>query len=87
VSPQPERTCIGCGRKAGQADLVRLALVEGRVAVDRVRRGGRGAWIHPDEACLEKAVRRKAFGRAFRGQVAAEPGALRAQLTGNARKD
>jgi len=55
--------------------------------VDRVRRGGRGAWIHPDEACLEKAVRRKAFGRAFRGQVAAEQEALRAQLTGNARKD
>jgi hypothetical protein len=87
VSPQPERTCIGCGRKAGQAELVRLALVEGRVAVDRDRRGGRGAWIHPAEACLEKATRRKAFGRAFRGPAVADPEALRSQLTGIARRD
>ena len=87
MSAQPERTCIGCGLKAGQPDLVRLALVEGRVAVDRVRRGGRGAWLHPAQACLEKAVRRKAFGRAFRGPAAADPEALRGQLTGNARKD
>ena len=82
----PERTCIGCGRKAGQPELVRLVLVEGRVAVDRARRGGRGAWIHPAPACLEKAVRRKAFGRAFRGPAAADPESLRAQLTGNARR-
>jgi uncharacterized protein len=87
VSPQPERTCIGCGLKAGQADLIRLVRVEGQVAVDRMRQGGRGAWIHPVEACLEKAVRRKAFGRAFRGPAAVDPGALRVQLTGNARRD
>ena len=87
MSPQPERTCIGCGRKAGQADLVRLVLVKGQVAVDRMRRGGRGAWLHPEVACLERAVRRKAFGRAFRGPVAVDPGAIRGQLTGNARRD
>jgi predicted RNA-binding protein YlxR (DUF448 family) len=87
VSAQPERTCIGCGLKARQTALVRLVRVEGQVAVDRMRRGGRGAWLHPEEACLEKAVRRKAFGRAFRGPAAVDPGALRGQLTGNARRD
>jgi predicted RNA-binding protein YlxR (DUF448 family) len=26
---------------------------------------GRGAYIHPSQACFEKAVKRKAFGRAL----------------------
>lgn len=29
---------------------------------------GRGAWLHPSAACLEQAVRRKAFSRALRLQ-------------------
>jgi len=32
---------------------------------------GRGAWLHPDPECLEKAERRRAFGRALR--VAGQP--------------
>jgi uncharacterized protein len=31
---------------------------------------GRGAWLHPTPECFELAVRRKAFGRALRLQVA-----------------
>ncbi len=73
----PERTCIGCGEKAGQGELVRLALVDGVVVVDRDRQGGRGAWLHPGEECLERAVKRKAFGRAFRRVVVADAGTLR----------
>ena len=85
---RPERTCVGCGGKAGQPELVRLALVEGRVVLDGERRGGRGAWLHPLESCLERAVRRKAFARAFRQPGAvAETGSLRAMLTRNARQD
>jgi predicted RNA-binding protein YlxR (DUF448 family) len=83
----PERTCIGCRVKAGQGELVRLVLVEGRVVVDRARRGGRGAWIHPTEACLSQAMRRKALGRAFRDRAVADEAVLRVQLTGSARKD
>ena len=30
------------------------------------RRPGRGAHLHPDPACLDKAERRRAFGRALR---------------------
>ncbi|HEY6742099.1 MAG TPA: YlxR family protein [Lapillicoccus sp.] len=32
----------------------------------RHRLPGRGAWLHPSTACLEQAVRRKAFTRALR---------------------
>lgn len=36
---------------------------------ERRRLSGRGAWLHPDPACMERAVARKAFSRAFRGPV------------------
>ena len=84
----PVRTCIGCGGKAARAELVRLRIEGDRVVIDRKGQGGRGAWLHPSAECLERAARRRAFGRAFRGAAAAiEPGELRAGLTGNARKD
>ncbi|WP_427916015.1 YlxR family protein [Sinomonas halotolerans] len=41
-----------------------------RVLVDPRRRlPGRGAWLHPDQACLKLAIKRRAFNRAFRGHV------------------
>jgi uncharacterized protein len=27
---------------------------------------GRGAWLHPDQQCLQEAIRRRAFARALR---------------------
>lgn len=83
----PQRTCVGCGRKASPRELVRLWLVAGQVAVDRARSGGRGAWLHADPACLSRAVRRKGFARAFRGSVSVDEVLLRRQLTADGRKD
>ena len=85
---QPIRTCVGCGGKAAQRTLVRLKAEAGRVVFDRARTGGRGAWLHPAEACFERAAKRRAFGRAFRAScVQAGPRVLRDLLTGNTRKD
>ncbi|KNC18992.1 hypothetical protein AC792_08795 [Arthrobacter sp. RIT-PI-e] len=39
---------------------------------ERRRLSGRGAWLHPDPACLGAAVKRKAFNRAFRRPVDTE---------------
>lgn len=36
------------------------------VVDERRRMPGRGAWLHPEQRCLELAVRRRAFGRALR---------------------
>ncbi len=84
---QPIRTCVGCGRKAPQQELVRLKAAAENVVFDRARTGGRGAWLHPELACLERALQRRAFPRALRAQgVLADAGALRVELTGNARK-
>ncbi|NKX56067.1 YlxR family protein [Arthrobacter mobilis] len=70
----PQRTCIGCRRRDAQADLLRLAVTAAdgasAVVVDEGRRlPGRGAWLHPDPDCMALAVKRRAFGRAFRARV------------------
>ena len=64
----PERSCIGCREKAPRAQLLRLARgADGQLMVDvRAVMPGRGAWIHPDSACLALAERKRAFGRALR---------------------
>lgn len=66
----PVRSCIGCGSRRLQVELTRLAVgSEGRVVVDKQRRlPGRGAWLC-GVGCLAAAVKRKAFGRAFRGRA------------------
>jgi predicted RNA-binding protein YlxR (DUF448 family) len=83
----PERTCVGCGARAPWTGLVRVRAVDGAVVVDRRRSGGRGAWMHPAVGCITRAVKRKAFARAFRGVAAVDEGRLRQELTGNGGKD
>jgi predicted RNA-binding protein YlxR (DUF448 family) len=41
---------------------------------------GRGAWLHPELACLDLAERRRAFPRALRQQGPLEAGAVREHL-------
>ncbi|MEU2000150.1 YlxR family protein [Rhodococcus sp. NPDC019627] len=68
----PVRTCIGCRERALALDLLRVVVSEsgpqGHILVPDPRRRlpGRGAWLHPDQACLSLAERRRAFGRALR---------------------
>ncbi|MGO1167123.1 MAG: YlxR family protein [Janibacter sp.] len=71
----PVRTCIGCRGRDSRSTLLRIVAVtdeRGRPSVvpdPRRRMPGRGAWLHPDIACLDLAVRRRAFSRAFRRRV------------------
>lgn len=74
---QPERSCLGCRARKKQRELRRLALdpdfTRPRVLWDPDRRlGGRGAWLCRDQAeCLNLAIKKRAWHRAFRLQ--AEP--------------
>ncbi|MCX6365061.1 MAG: YlxR family protein [Actinobacteria bacterium] len=78
MAPAPERTCIGCRRKRGQAELVRLTNDAGRVVPARPGAPGRSAYLCPGQTCLEAAERRRAFARAFRGPVVLDPAVRRA---------
>jgi uncharacterized protein len=63
----PVRTCIGCGERAARPNLIRLVAAGDEIVPDvTMRLPGRGAYLHPSLACLERAQRRKALPRALR---------------------
>ena len=81
----PMRTCIGCGAVKPKKELIRIVLTqEGELLADRTgRANGLGAYLCDDSACLEKAIRKKSLGRAFRTQVPPEAAArLAAEIGG-----
>jgi predicted RNA-binding protein YlxR (DUF448 family) len=42
---------------------------DGEVVADAAAAApGRGAWVHPTPACVESALKRRAFGRALRAE-------------------
>ena len=63
----PVRTCGGCRGHDSRSDLLRIVVREGACVPDPAATWpGRGAWLHPDQACLDLAVRRRALPRAFK---------------------
>ncbi|MFB9851222.1 YlxR family protein [Micromonospora andamanensis] len=82
----PERTCVGCRRRAPASELLRIVAIGDEAGLslrpDPARRlPGRGANMHPDPACFAQAVRRRAFGRALRLAGVPDDGALAEYLT------
>lgn len=64
---QPERTCVGCRRRASTTGLLRVVAHGSCALPDPQRRlPGRGAWMHPDAGCLAAAERRRALPRALK---------------------
>jgi predicted RNA-binding protein YlxR (DUF448 family) len=74
----PERTCVGCRERAAKSDLLRIVLVGEQCVPDlRGTLPGRGAYAHPALVCLDLAIRRRAFPRAFRAQGPLDSAELR----------
>ncbi|MFI9490454.1 YlxR family protein [Streptomyces halstedii] len=74
----PERTCVGCRERAAKSELLRTVVDEGDVLPDsRGTLPGRGAYVHPAPVCLDLAVRRRAFPRAFKAKGPFDTAALR----------
>ncbi|MCD1285936.1 MAG: YlxR family protein [Brevibacterium sp.] len=75
VGSAPQRTCIACRRKADRDELTRFVIRPGQhpaiVHDVSATLPGRGAWAHPDETCLTKALTTASFARAFRTKVTA----------------
>ena len=71
----PIRTCVGCGRKAPQDELVRFAAPTGVLERDTGRQlPGRGAYTCPRTSCFERAAARRAFARTLRRTVSVPTG-------------
>lgn len=71
----PERRCLVSGETAPKAGLIRFVLgPDGAVVPDLAGKlPGRGMWLTADREVIETAVRKNAFSRAARTQVAAPP--------------
>ncbi|NHN54277.1 YlxR family protein [Calidifontibacter sp. DB0510] len=76
------RTCVGCRSRDERSALVRVVLEGGDVVPDpERRRPGRGAWLHPTAECLDKAISRRAFGRALRATSPVDASRLQAWVS------
>ncbi len=63
----PVRTCVGCGRRAPQPELLRVVMARGGLMLDRHRRlPGRGAWLHRQAGCWTDFVQRRGPIRSLR---------------------
>ena len=70
----PQRTCIGCRTVRPKRELLRVVRTpDGAVVFDPTgRRAGRGAYLCPDPACLERALKARELGRALKTELDAE---------------
>ncbi|NNM71253.1 RNA-binding protein [Enterovirga aerilata] len=78
--PEPERTCIVTREAKPASELMRFVLgPDGAVVPDlRNRLPGRGAWVTPTAAAVAEAVRKRAFGRAFKAEAKVPPNLVEA---------
>lgn len=69
---------MGCRERAVKSELLRIVVDEGEVVPDpRGTLPGRGAYVHPVPVCLDLAVRRRAFPRAFKAKGPFDSAAVR----------
>jgi predicted RNA-binding protein YlxR (DUF448 family) len=69
---EPIRSCVGCGRKAPQSELLRFVAKDGTL-VSGTGEPGRGAYTCRRLSCFERALARRAFNRTLRRNVLVEP--------------
>jgi uncharacterized protein len=65
------RTCVGCRQRAAKSELLRVVASDRGAGLEVVpdpagRAPGRGAHLQPTTACLDLAIRRRAFPRALK---------------------
>jgi len=63
----PERMCSGCGEHRPKRELIRVVRSpEGGISLDLTgRKNGRGAYLCPQSACLQKARRARRLERSL----------------------
>jgi predicted RNA-binding protein YlxR (DUF448 family) len=70
-----DRTCIVTRRPAGPDELIRFVVGPDRAVVPDLKRNlpGRGCWVTADREHVDKAVKKGAFARALKTEVAIPP--------------
>ena len=70
----PLRTCVGCRQVRPKPELVRIVRgLDGQIAVDKTgKQSGRGAYVCPNPACWELAVKRERLDKALHATIPKE---------------
>ena len=63
----PQRQCMGCRERKAKRDMIRVVrMTDGNVCLDfSGKLNGRGAYICPDPACLQKAQKTRSLERSL----------------------
>lgn len=67
----PKRMCVGCREMRPKKDLLRVVRSpDGEVALDLTgKKSGRGAYICPDLACFDIALRKGLLSKALEARI------------------
>jgi predicted RNA-binding protein YlxR (DUF448 family) len=69
----PQRMCIACRESDGKRELIRLVRLADQVVLDETgKRAGRGAYVHPQISCWERALAGSLLQKALRTKIGAE---------------
>ena len=70
----PERSCVGCREKKAKSELIRIVRApSGQVSLDESGRSpGRGAYLCPQTACLEKAIKKGGLAKSLHTSLSPE---------------
>ena len=69
----PQRMCIACRESDGKRDLIRLVRVADGVLLDETgKKAGRGAYVHPQTTCWERAIAGSLIQKALRTRISAD---------------
>ena len=68
------RKCVGCGEMKPKKELIRiLRTEEEEFVIDTTgKKNGRGAYLCPQKACLEQAVKNRGLERSFKQAIPQE---------------
>lgn len=66
----PIRTCVGCGQRDRSGRLLRIQGTDsGSLRIAKAGAGGRGAYLHPAEPCVEALATAKLLRRSLRSDI------------------
>lgn len=70
----PLRRCVGCGEMIAKKEMLRVIKTKDNVIkLDPTgKENGRGAYLHLNRECFEKAVRSKGLERSFKMSIDAD---------------
>ncbi|MCJ7825577.1 MAG: YlxR family protein [Anaerolineales bacterium] len=69
MRPAPQRTCVGCRKTQGKRSLIRVVRGPDGIQVDPGGKlPGRGAYLHDQRSCWEKALK-GSLARALRAEL------------------